>query len=1038
MAKADKILIELFKEDAQEHMDGLDNHLLEMEKHIGKIVPPNIIDGIYRHLHTLKGASRVINFNAIEQLIHEFEDAIEKLRESKSPASRETFDIYFQCYDAILNAIKELPLTRNELNEFEDDIIKKLNSINLNSLNNEADNNYKIDLHHIEPEHGNKIVPPESSITDSSTINKKSIKTKKKLINKPNKPLNIKDSLKNKTRDEHSKYIKVESPQKNLNKVKSDDFHVSSFTSEALEHINDINNFFFNMTISENPDDFKINSRQFCQHLHSLKGSAGLLATFGDLPAQKIGMFIHIIEEFTSDISLNWEKNSTGERESYIDYVSKSLDCLEKLINLAGTEELPEEFIDMCEKTYQNVLDIHNQYKQIDLTAISDKDTTNIIDPEKFIVFKTKTLDLFKIIEFDISNLGSEKDNIDSYNRLFRNISNILKSSSELELSTISKFSEPLTNLFNLLRKNLIKTSSDVINLLMVSIDVLNQLIETINDENAPPVDLSELISKIEKVISSYEPSNKQQRLDQKKKSQRINDTTGSELATSLKQAKSIRVDTIKLDQVINMMGELVISKIRVNSIVKNLIDEIKTLETSQRDLVSLLKKSKKSANIPFRELASRIVNDTKQNIKEEKSKLKFENYEHQLLKSVEKILIEQSSLHKNQKELILPIENFHKHMMDKISHLYNNVNELIDSNEVLEQVSMDLQESMLKVRMLPIETVFQRFPRLIRDLGRELNKDITLLLSGGKTEVDKTILEEIVDPLVHLLRNAVSHGIEPPKQRLQLGKSERGTINLSAYQQGNQIVVEVSDDGFGIDPEKIKNKAIQRGLINDNTASEMSKESILNLIFLPGFSTSEEVDNVSGRGVGMDVVKTNLLKLKGTISIDSKPQQGTTFRLKLPLTLAIMNALLIEAGGQTFAIPLSSILETLKIKKSEIIQVGNKNVFKLRGQLESLIDLTEILEFEDSSFKQNKQIEIVMVGSVEQRIGLRVDNFLGREEVVIKSLGNVLRLVRHIAGCTILGDGCAILILDIPSIIEDVSNAPTHLESSFYDEAAS
>lgn len=347
-----------------------------------------------------------------------------------------------------------------------------------------------------------------------------------------------------------------------------------------------------------------------------------------------------------------------------------------------------------------------------------------------------------------------------------------------------------------------------------------------------------------------------------------------------------------------------------------------------------------------------------------------------------------------------------------------NMVNNLNEANVYLGRLMNDLQESVMRLRMVAIGTVFNRFPRLVRDLAKKTGKEIELVLKGEDTELDKTVVEVIGDPLMHLIRNSVDHGIESPEERRAAGKPELGTVTLDAYHEGNHIAILISDDGAGLPLDKIRNIAVSKGLIGER--EELSERDIANLIFLPGFSTAEKVTDISGRGVGMDVVKKALNNLGGMVDITTRKGLGTTFTIRLPLTLAIIQALLVEVGEEIYAVPLSSVLETLLVNRTDIKTVGGLPMVQLRGNTLPLISLQEKFGL-PAPETDSSEVFVVVVGFGDKALGLIVDELRGQQEVVIKSLGDFLNNLPGIAGATILGDGKVTLILDIGSLIQDV-----------------
>ncbi|MDH7605017.1 MAG: chemotaxis protein CheA [Melioribacter sp.] len=344
-----------------------------------------------------------------------------------------------------------------------------------------------------------------------------------------------------------------------------------------------------------------------------------------------------------------------------------------------------------------------------------------------------------------------------------------------------------------------------------------------------------------------------------------------------------------------------------------------------------------------------------------------------------------------------------------------NIAKDLADATKQIDLMTSELQLVVMKLRMIKIGKVFNRFPRVVRDLCKELEKEVELKIYGEDTEVDKNLIEEINDPLVHLVRNAIDHGIEKPDVRLAKGKNRKGTVILSAEHEGNNIVIKIEDDGKGIDPEVIKEKAISKGFITAERAKELSKQEAYNLIFHPGFSTAEVVTNVSGRGVGMDVVKTNVAKLRGTISVESEVDKGTKIILRLPLTLAIISGMIVKACNQTLVIPLHSVIEVIRVNRNQIETVRGKEVINLRDSILPIIGLEELIDNRENGHKKETQWQyIVEVGVAEKRFGIKVDDLVGQQEVVIKSLGNYLGKIDGIAGSTIMGDGTVVIILDI------------------------
>jgi two-component system chemotaxis sensor kinase CheA len=326
--------------------------------------------------------------------------------------------------------------------------------------------------------------------------------------------------------------------------------------------------------------------------------------------------------------------------------------------------------------------------------------------------------------------------------------------------------------------------------------------------------------------------------------------------------------------------------------------------------------------------------------------------------------------------------------------------------------VTSELQMQVLKMRMIPVEKVFKKFPRIVRSMSRDLGKEVELQIVGEETELDRSVVDEIGDPLIHLIRNAMDHGLETPEVRLAAGKSRGGTLILAAVHEGNQIIISIKDDGNGIDTDRVGRKAIEKGLISEEQFAAMSQREVFDLLFLPGFSTKDKATDLSGRGVGMDVVKTNIKKLNGLIEIKSTKGLGSEFILRLPLTLAIIQSLLVEVEGEVYSIPLSSVLETIRVDQRQFHLIGGQEVLKLRDIVLPLIRLQKVFNVQPRGESDNF-CYVVVVGAAEKRMGLVVTRLVGQQEVAIKSLGNYLANIPGIAGSTILGDGRVALIID-------------------------
>ena len=441
-----------------------------------------------------------------------------------------------------------------------------------------------------------------------------------------------------------------------------------------------------------------------------------------------------------------------------------------------------------------------------------------------------------------------------------------------------------------------------------------------------------------------------------------------------------LRVDSKRIDNLLNLVSEAVINKATFNQISNKFAD-------LQSDL---------------------LVTETqyKENLK---------NLFDEIPLFLEKVQSEDMSIKDIKEELSSQYELLFSALDNFESRFKNVVGTFRNTAANLGRNTGDLHEAILRIRMVPISQIFSRFPRLVRDLSRSLDKKVDLIIEGEDTELDKSVIEELLDPLMHCVRNALDHGFEQSSERLKKGKSETGRLLLKASNEGNMIIIEIADDGAGIDVKAVKDKAIKKGIIHPG--KNLSDVEAYNLIFEPGFSTAKEVTNLSGRGVGLDVVKKEIDKLNGSVTVFSKPGEGTRFTIKLPLTLAIIQGLLVRVGDEVYAIPITSVIESLRIKPSEINIIDNYEVFNIRNDVISLLRLNKLFNIETREDREYNFI--VIVGSGDKKMGLMVDSLIGEEDVVIKPLKDKYTNSPGIAGATILGDGTVSLIIDVSQLLD-------------------
>ena len=451
------------------------------------------------------------------------------------------------------------------------------------------------------------------------------------------------------------------------------------------------------------------------------------------------------------------------------------------------------------------------------------------------------------------------------------------------------------------------------------------------------------------------------------------------EAATHAQQGSILRVDSRRIDNLLNLVSEAVINKASFNQLAMQNAAELSRFQSIEAE---------------YKERLHNLFD-------------KLPDYMEQIKEGVSSVDIRKS---------ILKEYGTLSNIFDEYESEAKNISGKFRSyTQNLGTIAGDLQEGVMKIRMVPINQIFSRFPRVVRDLQRDLNKKIDLVIEGEDTELDKSVVEDLLDPIMHCIRNSVDHGIEAPEARTAAGKPETGTILLKASNEGNQIVIEIKDDGAGIDVEKVRKKAIDRGLIHPDKA--VTEQDAFNLIMQPGFSTADKISNISGRGVGLDVVKTMINNLKGTISINSAKGKGTSFIIKLPLTLAIIQGLLVRVGKEVYSIPIANVIESQCINISEINHIDNYEIMNVRNEVISVLRLSRLFGIPETV--KSDECYIVIVGTQEKKIGVMVDALIGEEDVVIKPLKDQFTNSPGIAGASILGDGSVSLIIDVGQLLE-------------------
>ncbi len=639
--------------------------------------------------------------------------------------------------------------------------------------------------------------------------------------------------------------------------------------------------------------------------------------------------------------------------------------------------------------------------------------------------FLVEADELLEELDEDLVRLENESTDADLLNKIFRAFHTIKGSASFLGFEKLTTLTHRLEDVLNKLRKFEITLNSEMMDAILAGVDKAKEIIDIIKSQGDPEsVDIEDNLRMLDKFLKSDQPSEQEISEEELIKAQQeeIKEEEKAEAKQEEVTEEAQQKEKKKSDEEIEAeIQRLLMQRMEEDRRRR----QQKKLQQQQQQQQEQQEQAKEEATTP--------QPTQKQQPTVKKSKPVVEQTIRVDVKRLDDLMNLVGELVLGKNRLVSVAQKAEeKFEGDDI------VEELSGVASQITLVTTDLQMGVMKTRMVQVGKVFNKFPRVVRDIAKELNKEVELIIEGAETELDKSVVEEINDPLVHIIRNAIDHGIEPKEERIKLGKPPKGRIVLSAYHEGNYIIIKTMDDGRGIDPEKLKQKALEKGLISETEAKQMSRDEALALIFKPGFSTAEKVSNISGRGVGMDVVKTNIEKLNGTIEVQSEPNKGTTIILKIPLTLAIIQALLVKVTKEFFAIPLVSVVETVKITKDDIKKVEHRDVLRLRDTIIPLVYLGDALGIgKNKKAINSKEIYVVVVAVAEKKLGLVVDKLIGREEIVIKSLGNYLTNIKSISGATIMGDGSVTLILDIPSIASEASNVTTNIEDHFAEKAA-
>ena len=655
--------------------------------------------------------------------------------------------------------------------------------------------------------------------------------------------------------------------------------------------------------------------------------------------------------------------------------------------------------------------------------------------------FLVEAFELIEQIDHDLIELETNPEDLELLNSIFRVAHTVKGSSSFLNFDVLTKLTHKMEDVLNKARHGELKITPDVMDVVLESVDDMKTLLNCIRDngnDTAIGLDIEPICARLLAVAegggvnSAPAAENSAPQATPAASAAENSATTqapagNSATASAAPATNAPRIDPLSQEPDVDVNS---LSEAEVEAEIERLLKIRKAEDTARR-----AEKAKNPQPAPAAKPAPKPATPPPS-----AKKVPAAGGANSPAAMEQTIRVEVKRLDQLMNlsgELVLSKNRLLK-ICDDVSERYDGeqfLEELNQATNSLSLITTDIQLAVMKTRMQPVSKVFSKFPRIVRDLSRELGKQIELEISGEETELDKSIIEEIGDPIMHMIRNSCDHGVEDPATRAAAGKPEKGVVQLKAYNEGNYIIIEIADDGKGMDPIMLKEKCIEKNLITEKEADQMSDKEAFALVFKPGFSTAQKVTSVSGRGVGMDVVRNNIEKLNGLIEIDSEVGKGSIFRLKIPLTLAIMQSLLVGAQEEYYAIPLASVIETVRVPLDSIYTIEGKNVLRLRDEVVSLVRLADVFGVKQV-FESDTQAYVVIIGLAESKLGVIIDTLVGQEEIVIKSMGDYLQGIPGIAGATVRGDGRITLIVDVGSMMNLAKQIKMDIKAQIESEA--
>lgn len=1024
----DREMIRDFLDEVEEHANAIEVSGLALEKD-----PENsdLVNDLFRAAHSIKGAAGYMGFERITELSHKMENLIELIRQKETSPTKEVMNVLFKALDRIRKLTSSLEKNGEETEKIED-IIAEIEGLvtRTRKVSGQEENSSASS----KPVRSAGATGQGSSEPLSETYQqqiKKYVDSLCELVTSVDQGINPKESLTEMTSvivdflqlDSLPNETRVRQILENLAErlaeaLEEDKTEPIRWSHELKPLVKDL--------IHALPDTLQPGDAIFAGHFVRPQNAPSGSDT-SNVPEKEEGLFAFplneadrsLIDGFNEMDPEKTEQEAGGDskdgaviNDELIDMALNSGDIEDELFSRDSQEGGKQEATGKEEEKKScntPILGTNGEPIIIDEEAVihtidenfteeHSESSDNLSDEEGQIISEEYDQELFDIF------LEAFKDNLDKLSRI------------EQDLRTGKEPSRCLDNALVRLEKMISSANymdyQSVLKVLKTWRNEVKRL--TLSDENIPSA-FSKLFTNYCYKLLRLVPALRKLLEAQGQTSETLvalGETIDLSEVSSASAEVEIKIDTM-FDLIESQKEETSAETVELNEEVKQFQAEIK-LEAEREDGAELIEASEgedDESEVSLTELVS------KQTLRVDAQKVD------NLLNQVGELVVVRAGFSQTAdvfRETIRGFAEQEKLNKQDLKVLKNISYKIAESSVSLGRIANELQEAVMKIRMLPVHNLFQRFPRLVRNYSGSLNKRVELKIIGSDTELDKRVLEQMADPIVHLLRNAIAHGIEDPSTRAKLGKPEEGRITLSAYHEGNHVIIEISDDGQGINVEKLKEVLVEKNVISSADINRLSRAEILNSIFLPGISTAETVTSTSGRGVGMDIVKENVENLNGSIEVKSKQGEGTTFIIKIPLTVAIIQALLVDVCGQIFTIPLTSVLEITRVFEEEIETIEGFEVIHLRDTTIPLLRLENVLNFDTTGDKPGRTF-VVIVSVGKEEVGLIVDGLLGEQEVVIKPLSESLRENRTFSGATILGDGSISLILDVAQLVEIV-----------------